>query len=617
MTMKIFLLFPLVLLLAACTTKGPQQPTLHDYIDQVLDESGTHAGNDEYIRLLYESRTWKPYDQILEDSVEAGKKVKIPIQSEGVKLLGPTEDDALRSLALKIWMIENAEHTIDVVYYIFKTDLVGDAMLGALCNAVQRGVDVRIMVDSVGSISLFHTELMALESCAEHAGYMQNADGQPTRYKARIQTLVINALTRWASRANRRSHDKLLVMDGAFPDKAAVMTGGRNISLDYYGIKEDGARDGTAFRDLEMLLRPGAQSSFGEITVGNVSEIYFTLLSLHKGNKRLLPVYHRDSEDYVFFEQDQYRSERKKAQQGLEKLKSFPRIQQRMADMPRYMSSGFHESNVRLAHELANLTNKHVVTDTEGNLEGNPNSIMRLLDEFGDELVAGGGIRVVSPYIFIARYHDDEGNVIQDGVADALQWLSKNPQNKIEIITNSVLTSDNFSAQSIIDMDVGPRLLLTPEMEKAWLSDLQQGELNPQLVESEAWKKQVTNPQIFIYQTGKLDASVFGHGDREYGKLHAKFVLGDDIGFVGTANFDYRSRLFNNELGFFFQNKQVDEDLNAIFDLLKESSYRWGSPEWLQMRKEVMKISGMKGWSTRKQRSIFKFMRATGLDWLI
>ena len=53
--------------------------------------------------------------------------------------------DALKSLAAKLWMIENAEYTVDVMYYIFKRDTVGYAVLGALCNAVKRGVDVRIM----------------------------------------------------------------------------------------------------------------------------------------------------------------------------------------------------------------------------------------------------------------------------------------------------------------------------------------------------------------------------------------------------------------------------------------------------------------------------------------
>ena len=198
-----------------------------------------------------------------------------------------------------------------------------------------------------------------------------------------------------------------------------------------------------------------------------------------------------------------------------------------------------------------------------------------------------------------------------------MQWLGEHPDNKVEIVTNSVLTSDNFMAQAMIDMDMGPRLLLTPELEAAWLSSLKGGELNEAVVASEAWQKSVNHPQLFIYQTGKLDAATLGKGSVEYGKLHAKFFMGHNAGFVGTANFDYRSRLFNNEMGFFYSSDAVQQDLIDIFEGLKADSYRWGTPEWLEMRKQVMAIEGMKGWSTRHQRSIFKFMRTTGLDWLM
>ena len=57
--------------------------------------------------------------------------------------------------------------------------------------------------------------------------------------------------------------------------------------------------------------------------------------------------------------------------------------------------------------------------------------------------------------------------------------------------------------------------------------------------------------------------------------------------------------------------------LNAIFDAVRETSYRWGWPKWLQMRSEVMKSGGVEGWSNRKQRPISKLLRATDLEWLI
>ena len=608
---KKILLIPLILLISACTSPASRQLDVIGSTRELVKTASVNAGNEEYIRLLRESRTWVPHDQLSEDPIELGINAKIPIQHEGVKILGPSEDDALRSLALKVWLIENAQHTVDVVYYIFKPDLAGEAILGALCNAVKRGVDVRMMVDSIGSMSPFHTDLLALATCADQAGYMRTVDGQKTVYKARIQAAIFNALTRSTSMINRRSHDKVLVIDGAFPTKAAVMTGGRNISLAYYGIKADGSVDHNVYRDLEVLLRPGPLDTFAETTVGDTSTMYYTLLFLHNGNRLLQPVY--QSYEYDIVQTDPYQRVREKAQQSLAHLKNLPQINKRMNDMAEYMNSGFQEAKVALGHELANLTNTDVVTNAIENKEDNPNSIRVLFKKFVKE----GPIKIVSPYLFIPRYVGDDGEINSDGVTAALQWLDENPDNRIGIITNSVLTSDNFLAQSVIDMDLGPRLLLTPELRKAWVSSLEEGELNPDIVDSEQWKKLINNPQIFIYEMGRLDAAALGNGETHYGKLHAKFIMGEDTSFVGTSNLDYRSRLYNNEMGFFITNESVQQELNDVFDELKASSYRWGTPEWLQMRKEVMALGGLKGWSTSHQRFIYNFLMATGLIWYI
>jgi len=614
---QMLLLIPLLVMISACAAPGTHQTHPFKSGRQLLAEASTHAGNEEYIRQLRESRTWVPHGQLTEDPIEIGKKAKIPVQLEQVKILGPSRDDALRSLALKIWLIEQAQHTVDMVYYIFTHDLAGEAVTGALCNAVKRGVDVRVMVDSIGSLGFARTELMALESCADNAGFMRTVDGQLTPYKARVQVALFNSPVKSIAWANRRSHDKLMVVDGAFPGEAVVMTGGRNISLSYYGVNADGSEHTGTYQDLEVLIKSDAQDSFIEWTVGNISEIYFSLLFLHENNNRLRPVYYTDPDDDSFLQNDPYLRERNRAQKELALMKSLPGVREMLADMPEYMRSGFKDSQVRLAHEFANLVNDEMVTETEANQEDNPNSVMALLGRLDDNMEPGSALRIVSPYIFVARYYDKDGNLIRDGALDAHQWLREHPENRIEVVTNSVLTSDNFLAQSVIDMDVGPRMLLTPELEEAWVSSLEEGEFNPAVVESEEWQRLINHPQIFLYQTGKLDAALLGAGDEHYGKLHAKFLIGGDKGFVGTANFDYRSRLFNNEMGFFLSNTGVLDDLDEAFEMLKAQSYRWGTPEWLQMRREVMEVDGIKGWSTRKQRGIFKFLRATGLDWLI
>ncbi len=116
--------------------------------------------------------------------------------------------------------------------------------------------------------------------------------------------------------------------------------------------------------------------------------------------------------------------------------------------------------------------------------------------------------------------------------------------------------------------------------------------------------------------TGGLD-SVYLGGNVVYGKLHAKFIVGDNLGFIGTSNFDYRSNLYNNEMGFFYQSDGARQEFVDVFNELKATSYRWGTPEWLQMRRELMDGDSKKSGPTRKQRTKLKWIRGLGIEYLM
>ena len=267
-------------------------------------------------------------------------------------------------------------------------------------------------------------------------------------------------------------------------------------------------------------------------------------------------------------------------------------------------------------HELANLTNTDVIYNATDNISANPNSIIYVLNQISEIWPSPERSRYVSPYLFLARYEDREGNLLLDEAENLLNWLQEHPRSSLEIVTNSILTSDNFSAQSIIDMETAPRLLLDEETRAAWLAAKEKGESIPELVQTEHWLEQVNHPRIRIYQTGKIDSILLPGGDVPYGKMHAKYFVEEDRGFVGTSNFDYRSRLYNNEMGYFFRSQELADDLNREFENLKASSYLWGTPEWFEMRKQVMQLGGVKGWSFRQQCTIYKALKSLGLDWL-
>jgi len=331
--------------------------------------------------------------------------------------------------------------------------------------------------------------------------------------------------------------------------------------------------------------------------------MYLNVLYLNKGNKFLTSSTSRISET-------------EKSQGSLATLRGFTLFDRYYREMDSYMAEGFFGADVRLAHELENLQSENVVEKFAENLDSNPNSIVGLLNKIAAEYEGLKRIRIVSPYLFIPEYTTSSGEVLYDGKNALESWLAADSERTIEIITNSVLTSDNHMAQSIIDIDMAPRMLLSGDVKKAWEAETWEGETNPEVVESESWKKQIANPRIKIYQLGKLDSEILG-GEKYYGKLHAKFILADDIGFVGTTNLDYRSRLYNNEMGFFFKSKELEAELITIFQDLKQESYLWGSPKWLEMREKLRRAGGKKGKKAYKQRKTYKSLMESGLNWQI
>jgi hypothetical protein len=70
-------------------------------------------------------------------------------------------------------------------------------------------------------------------------------------------------------------------------------------------------------------------------------------------------------------------------------------------------------------------------------------------------------------------------------------------------------------------------------------------------------------------------------------------------------------------MGFFFQGGELQDELNAMFEKLKKGAYLWGSPEWLEMRKQLMALETSKGKWARKQHSVFTRLRRWGLEWQI
>lgn len=506
-----------------------------------------------------------------------------------LKVLGTTEEDARRSLALKIELIENARWSVDLADYILRDDFSGRAVLAALCRAAGRGVDVRVLVDSVGSWSLTHPELKRLKRCESEATPVRDASGRPVGPRARIEVGVVNALSRVFVRWNRRSHDKLLIVDGVSATHARVMTGGRNLSGDYFALDADGNATQHGYRDLELVVRPLADAE--DRHVGRVATAYFGQLFRNPGNRRLVAARSADGEARSAWADD-----------ALVAARNAPALTAARRSLETWQGTGWLKADLRFAHELPNLHRAAAVSQAIEARDANADSIRGIAIHHLDS-AQPQRIRIVSPYLFLAHYPARRDRPAYDEAAMLLSYLDRHPAATLEIVTNSPLTSDNPAAQAVIDMDTVPRLLMDEAQAEAWRRD------------ESALAHIAGHPRIRVYALGRTDAQALG-GSVPYGKLHAKFLVTEHGGFVGTDNFDYRSRLFNNEIGYFIRSDATAAQLDEEFERLKAASELWGSPEWLALRQSLATQSGRKGRALRWQRGIYRASRALNLTWL-
>ena len=150
--------------------------------------------------------------------------------------------------------IDGAEHSITLLTYIFRNDRAGVPVAEALARASDRGVEVRVLIDAVGS---FH-------------------EGSPIvhhlrAFGLRVSKFIPTLRPKWFRYANLRNHRKIMVVDGRLG-----FTGGMNILDDFLadGSAEPPCRDvhfevrGPVVATLQQVFADDWAFSTGEILEG-------------------------------------------------------------------------------------------------------------------------------------------------------------------------------------------------------------------------------------------------------------------------------------------------------------------------------------------------------------
>lgn len=161
-------------------------------------------------------------------------RLKQPEQGTSAVLLQDTGWDALSQ---RLALIETAERTIDIQYYIWNSDASGRYLASRLIAAADRGVNVRVMLDDI--------------NINEREDLLTTINAHPN-----IEIRIFNPIpsrrgvVKWLnilgdfSRLNRRMHNKSFTVDGVLS-----IVGGRNIGDEYFDLSDE-----INFRDRDALV---------------------------------------------------------------------------------------------------------------------------------------------------------------------------------------------------------------------------------------------------------------------------------------------------------------------------------------------------------------------------
>ena len=127
---------------------------------------------------------------------------------------------------LRMQLIDAAQRTLDLQYYIFRGDETGRMLTDGLERAAHRGVRVRVLVDD-GETVAGDEQLLRLVDLPSVEVRIFN----PFDYRGRSRLLRKLDFAFHAPRLDYRMHNKLMVADNA-----VALIGGRNIGNQYFQI---------------------------------------------------------------------------------------------------------------------------------------------------------------------------------------------------------------------------------------------------------------------------------------------------------------------------------------------------------------------------------------------
>jgi putative cardiolipin synthase len=197
--------------------------------------------------------------------LEAGIRADYGPDASGFQLLDSNEDGLRWRLAL----LDSAQHSIDVQYYLWYGDAAGRILAKRLLDAADRGVKVRMLVDDLNTLI---SDAGTVSMRDRVAAWMDSHPNLEVRLfnpwsKREVMARVGESLAEF-ERTNQRMHNKAIIVDNR-----AVILGGRNVGDEYMGLNA-----AFNFHDLDVL------------GIGPVARQTSTIFDLYWNSEWVMPV---------------------------------------------------------------------------------------------------------------------------------------------------------------------------------------------------------------------------------------------------------------------------------------------------------------------------------------
>jgi len=316
---------------------------------------------------------------------------KLANHSAFYSLSAPTD-----AFAARLFLIDNATTSIDVQYYIYKTDTIGKVFTAHLLMAAQRGVRVRILMDDLSTTGKDEQ----WQKLASHPN-IELRLFNPNKFRTSFRNL---ALLFNVNTLGKRMHNKSLIADGA-----AAIIGGRNIGDDYF------ASDTTRlFLDYDILA------------IGNVVPDIYKAFDIYWNSEESEP-----SEDILGRKKSSYHVYKKELPKVIEMYEESPSGKAVVnSDFNRKIS----QNNLKLT--VAKRTDFYYDHPSKVNTDER-DTTTHMSTQFNAEL-----IQVKKELIIISPYF-----IPSDKLMDELKSERERDVNVI-IITNSLASTDVFPVYS-------------------------------------------------------------------------------------------------------------------------------------------------------------------------